>query len=79
MSHLKIGLFGFGLQNEAYFKHFNYADFLTLYSGLIQIKKYAEIEGKEDILNIFKEISELSKKVKQEIYSLLVDGFGYFN
>ncbi|TAL62939.1 MAG: hypothetical protein EPN85_01380 [Bacteroidetes bacterium] len=67
-----------GLQDEPYFKYFDYPDFLTPHSGLIQIRKYAELEGKEDLLKLFKEISELSKKVKEEIYWLLVNEFKYF-
>lgn len=67
-----------GLQNEPYFKYFNYADFLTPHSGIIQIKKYAEQEGKEDLQKKLTEISELTKKVKQEIYKMLVDDFKYF-
>ncbi len=67
-----------GLQDEPYFKYFDYADFLTPYSGLIQIKKYAEQEGKEDLLNLFREVSEITKAVKQDIYSLLIEDFKYF-
>ena len=67
-----------GLQDEPYFKYFDYPDFLTPYSGLIQIRKYAELEGKGDLQNLFKEISELTKKVKEEIYWLLVNEFKYF-
>jgi len=67
-----------GLQDEPYFKYFDYPDFLTPYSGLIQIRKYAEIHGKEDLQNLFKEISLLAKKVKEEIYRLLVEEFRYF-
>lgn len=68
-----------GLQNEPYFKYFNYADFLTPYSGLIQIRKYAENEAKADLLQLFAEISALSKAVKEEIYRLLVNEFKYFD
>ena len=71
-------LYNVGLQNEPYFKYFDYPDFLTPHSGLIQIRKYAEQEGKEDLLNFFKEISGLTKKVKDEIYRLLVEDFEYF-
>jgi hypothetical protein len=67
-----------GLQNEPYFKYFDYKDFLTPHSGLIQIRKYAELKGSEDLLKLFQEISELTKKVKGEIYRLLVEEFGYF-
>jgi len=67
-----------GLQDESYFKYFDYPDFLTPHSGLIQIRKFAEQEGNEDLLNIFKEISELTKKVREEIYNLLVNEFKYF-
>ena len=67
-----------GLQDEPYFRYFDYPDFLTPYSGLIQIRRYSEIQGKEDLQNLFKEISALTKKVKEEIYRLLVEEFRYF-
>ncbi len=66
------------LEKEPYFKYFAYSDFVTPHSGLIQIKKYSDIHGCEDLQNIFKEISELTKKVKGEIYNLLVNDFKYF-
>lgn len=68
-----------GLQDEPYFKYFDYPDFLTPYSGLIQIRQYASLQGKEDLQNLFKEISVLIKKVKEEIYRLLVEEFRYFD
>jgi hypothetical protein len=71
-------LYNVGLQNEPYFKYFDYADFLTPYSGLIQIRRYAEQEGLSDLQELFRQISELTKKAKQEIYRLLVEEFGYF-
>jgi hypothetical protein len=67
-----------GLQDEPYFRYFDYADFLTPYSGLIQIRKYAEIHGKEDLQVFFREISVLTKRVREEIYRLLVEEFRYF-
>ena len=70
-----------GLENEAYFKYFDYKDFLTPNSGLIQIRKYAEVDdgqNKNDLLKRFDLISELTKKVKEEIYRLLIDEFEYF-
>ena len=67
-----------GLEDEPYFRYFDYADFLTPYSGLIQIRKYAEIHGKEDLQVLFREISVLTKKVREEIYRLLVEEFRYF-
>jgi hypothetical protein len=39
-----------GLHEEAYFKYFEYPDFVTKDSGLIQIKKYADLNGCTDIL-----------------------------
>ena len=68
-----------GLDQEAYFKYFDYADFVTPYSGLIQIKKYAEIHNAEKILSLFEKITEQTKKVKEEIYQLIVDEFKYFD
>ncbi len=67
-----------GLHNEPYFKYFSYPDFLTPYSGLIQIKKYAELEGKADLQQLFSEVSDLTKQVKKRIYEMLVGEFGYF-
>jgi hypothetical protein len=67
-----------GLHNEPYFKYFSYPDFLTRNSGLIQIKKYAGLEGASDLLQRFDEVSELTKKVREELYRLLVVEFRYF-
>ncbi|MBP7582394.1 MAG: hypothetical protein KBA61_00055 [Spirochaetes bacterium] len=67
-----------GLQDEPYFKYFDYPDFVTPYSGLIQIKKYAELQGKTDISQVFDTIRELTKQVKESIYNMLVQDFKYF-
>lgn len=67
-----------GLHDEPYFKYFDYPDFMTPNSGLQQIKKYAELNGKDDLNQIIKQISEKTKQVREEIYRLLVDEFGYF-
>jgi hypothetical protein len=45
---------------------------------LIQIRKYAEIHDREDLQDLFKERSVLTKKVREEIYRLLVEEFRYF-
>jgi hypothetical protein len=68
-----------GLENEPYFKYFNYPDFLTPNSGIIQIKKYAELNNKEDLNELFAEISLKTKEVKDEIFRMLVDDFNYFD
>ncbi|MCB1190708.1 MAG: hypothetical protein KDK90_09755 [Leptospiraceae bacterium] len=67
-----------GLKDEPYFKYFDYPDFVTPYSGLIQIKKYAEVNGKVDLVEKLERIKELTKQVKERIYNLLVNEFGYF-
>ena len=67
-----------GLQDEAYFKYFDYKDFVTPSSGLIQIRKYAEVHNTEDLLKLFEKISAKTKEVREEIYRLLVKEFGYF-
>lgn len=67
-----------GLHDEPYFRYFDYPDYVTPYSGLIQIRKYAEINGKTDILSRFEVIKELTKQVKESIYDLLVNKFEYF-
>lgn len=71
-------LLSVGLHTEPYFKYFNYPDFLTPYSGLIQIKKYAELNADVELLNRFIEINKLSKAVKQQLYKMLVYDFKYF-
>lgn len=68
-----------GLHNEPYFKYFDYRDFVTPYSGLIQIRKYAEIHKADDLLALFEQISAKTKEVREEIYRLLVDEFKYFD
>jgi hypothetical protein len=67
-----------GLQDEPYFKFFSYPDFLTSTSGLVQIRKYAEIHGKADLLEAFADIAQRTKAVKEEIYRLLVEDYKYF-
>ncbi len=67
-----------GLKEEAYFRYFDYPDFVTKDSGLVQIKKYADINGCSDLLSKIQEIQSLTKKVKEEIYRLLVVEFKYF-
>jgi len=71
-------LYGVGLQDEPYFKYFDYKDFVTPHSGLVQIRKYAEVHNAEDLLNLFDKISGKTKEVREEIYRLLVQEFGYF-
>jgi len=68
-----------GLKNEPYFKYFDYPDFVTPYSGLIQIKKYAEQNASIDLLDKFVDIQRLTKVVKDELYRLLVKEFKYFD
>jgi hypothetical protein len=67
-----------GLQDEPYFKYFDYKDFVTPHSGLIQIRKYAEIHNATDLLELFEKISGKTKEVREEIYRLLVKEFNYF-
>ena len=71
-------LYNCGLHTEPYFKYFSYPDFLTPYSGLIQIKKYAELQADVELLNRFAVITKLTKAVKQQLYQLLVEDFKYF-
>jgi len=68
-----------GLHDEPYFKYFDYKDFITPYSGLIQIRKYAEIHKSDDLLALFEQINAKTKEVREEIYHLLVDEFKYFD
>ena len=68
-----------GLQDEAYFKYFDYADFLTPYSGLVQIRKYAENQTDTNLGEKFAKIDNLAEQVKEEIYVMLTEVFGYFD
>jgi hypothetical protein len=71
-------LYNVGLKDEPYFRYFDYDDYLTPHSGLIQIKKYAEKEGLADMQTLFAEVQDLTKKVREELYRLLVVEFRYF-
>ena len=71
-------LYNCGLHTEPYFKYFSYPDFLTPYSGLIQIKKYAGLQADAELLSRFASISKLTKAVKQQLYTLLIEDFKYF-
>ena len=71
-------LYNCGLHTEPYFKYFNYPDFLTPYSGIIQIEKYAVLQADVELLNRFAEIKKLTKAVKQQLYKMLVGDFKYF-
>ncbi len=73
-----VYLYNVGLQNEAYVKYFDYPDFLTPNSAIIQIKKYAENNMGVALLNHFENISKCSKAIRQTMYKLLVDEFNYF-
>ena len=44
----------------------------------VQIRKYAEINGREDLQALFREISALTKQVREKVYRLLTEEFGYF-
>jgi len=68
-----------GMKDEPYFKYFDYEDFLTPNSGLIQIRKFADLNGKTDLLKHFDDISGKTKKVRGELYQLLVEEFKYFD
>jgi len=72
-------LYSVGLHDEPYFKYFDYKDFLTPYSGLIQIRKHAELNNAEDLLNLFSKIAAKTKDVREEIYRLLTQEFAYFD
>ena len=71
-------LYNIGLKDEPYFKFFDYDDFLTKDSGLIQIRKFAEINNNQDLLELFATISVKTRNIKNKIYELLVEDFKYF-
>lgn len=65
------------LKSAPSFKYFDYPDFLTPYSGIIHIRKYAEIHQATDLVECFEEISRNVKRVKAELYRVLVEEGGY--
>ncbi|MCU0361446.1 MAG: hypothetical protein MUF75_12165 [Bacteroidia bacterium] len=71
-------IYSIGLHDEPYFKYFDYPDFLTPNSGLIQIRKYAEIHQELDLLSRFEDIQLAAKAVKKAVYEILVKDCGYF-
>ena len=71
-------IYDVGLQDEPYFKYFDYADFLTPHSGLVQIRKFAENQTDTVLGEKLALISQLSEEVKHEIYRLLVEVIRYF-
>lgn len=75
---LKVFFSGINCKDEPCSRYFNYSDFLTPYSGLIQIRKYAEIHNLQDLQEQFAAISAFTKKVRDELYRLLVEEGRYF-
>ncbi|MGL4363898.1 MAG: hypothetical protein ACRCSB_01680, partial [Bacteroidales bacterium] len=71
-------LYHVGLENEPYFKYFDYPDYLTVNAGLIQIRKYAEIHQLSDLQSHFEEISSLTKQVRERLWEMLTVEMGYF-
>lgn len=67
-----------GLHEEAYFKYFEYPDFVTKDSGIIQIKKYALLNDCADLLEKITVITSKTKLVKEAIYRMLIEDFKYF-
>lgn len=66
------------LAEEAYFRYFDYVPFLTPHSGLIQIRKYTDLEGLADMGSLFTELAANVKALKEALYSVLVGELGYF-
>ena len=68
-----------GLQEEAYFRYFSYPDFVTKDSGLVQIKRYADLHECADLLERIAAITSKTKEVKEELYTMLTRDFNYFS
>ena len=68
-----------GLEEEPYFKYFGYPDFITPYSGLVQIRKYAEMRTAADLNDAINDVKAKTKNVLDTIYHLLIDEFRYFD
>lgn len=68
-----------GLKEEPYFKYFDYEDFITPNSGLIQLKTYATINGDSVLENMLIKLSKLSIEIKYKIKETLVNEYKYFD
>jgi len=66
------------LKDMACFKYFNYEPFLTQFSGLVQIKKYAIKYANIELLQQFERIEKIKKEIKDKIFLLLTKDFKYF-
>lgn len=66
------------LKDECYFKYFSYEPYLTAFSGLIQIRKYAGFYHIDDLVNQLREIDDLVKVVKSKFLKLLLNECQYF-
>ncbi|MCW7494729.1 hypothetical protein ND861_18870 [Leptospira sp. 2 VSF19] len=72
-------IFNCGLKDEPYFSFFEYQDFVSPHSGLIQIRKFAELSNKKDLLDQFDIIKENTKNVREKFLTLLKEDFKYYD
>jgi len=71
-------IYDIGLKGEPYFAFFDYKDFVTPHSGLIQLKTYATINGDTILEKMLTELSKLSIEIKSRIKDILVNEYKYF-
>lgn len=67
-----------GLSEEPYFKYFNYKDFLTPNSGLIQLRKYSRVSADTELFGLLEELDRLGSAIKSLIAEIIVRRHGYF-
>ena len=56
-----------GWQDEAYFRYFDYPDFVNKDRGLLQIRKYAEKNDDADLTVKLSGIADLTKQVREAL------------
>jgi hypothetical protein len=67
-----------GLDDETYFRYFSYKSYLTPHSGLVQLRKYGEMQGIASLNEGFVQIKAGAAAVREELYRFLVEECRYF-
>lgn len=65
-------LYQVGLDEVPYFKYFDYDYLLTSHSGLIQLRKCADIHQDAALLVQLEEVASTTRSVRDKLYKLLV-------
>ncbi|MGS2716684.1 hypothetical protein ACVBE9_00790 [Eionea flava] len=67
-----------GLDSEPYFEFFRYKDFLGPNSGLIQLRKYSQLNGDTKLSTHLEDLDSLGRNIKSNISEIIVKKHCYF-